>query len=315
MRGPCLIVLSFLMLIGLTGLGHALVGGQCPLCSGHEVKYCNIEIIPEIRLYNQEIIINITDIFQGVATPIKERSDLEIWFYNSSGEIEKLKFKTDTTGIIRFTPRIIGYYIVKVCNKAVLFYANTTCGDGICAGVENRKTCPKDCGKCGDGICDVNENLTACPKDCAACGDGICSPGETRYNCLKDCVMCGDGICDYVENRASCPADCPSGRVDDYCDGERDGICDPDCTAGKDPECVVTKNVTKTKVTAVGKGEASDPTPILIGIVVILTIIAVVWVILEVKSSKAPPKKEEPAVAKKPKEEKAEAPKGGFRVG
>ncbi len=44
------------------------------------------------------------------------------------------------------------------------------CGDGTCHPVENRRSCPDDCGApmalCGDAICDDGETATSCPGDC-----------------------------------------------------------------------------------------------------------------------------------------------------
>lgn len=294
MKSPYLTATCLLTLIACAGLASALVGGSCPLCSSHEMKYCNISIT-EPRLYNHEVTINVTEIFKGVATPIEERSDLEIWYYNESGEIEKLKFKTDKTGVIRFTPSMVGYHLIKVCGKAVLVFVNTTCGDAVCGGSENRLNCPTDCGKCGDGVCDSNENLSC--RDCAACGDHVCSLGESRNTCLKDCVMCGDGICDYIENRSSCPADCASGRADGCCDAEVDGLCDPDCEMDNgtcaDPDCmpkVAVQNTTNAGGMSKG-GDTSGQTIVFGATIAILAAVVVIYAALTLRKPQGQKKK------------------------
>ncbi len=214
---------------------------ECPFTSGKAVEYCIIDIMPQERLYNQELTINISIGFMREYWPITENTKLEIWFYNESNEVQIDKFKTDETGIIKYTPTTVGYYLIKTCEKSVLVYVNSTCGDELCGGGETRITCAEDCGNCGDGICDLNENLN-CP-DCAVCGDGTCSSGEGRGTCLKDCVFCGDGICDYLEDRNSCRDDCEAGVADGCCDGEADGICDPECEARDDPDCAPSEPV------------------------------------------------------------------------
>jgi hypothetical protein len=225
--------LAFLIvLVALATISTA----KCPFTSGEAVEYCIIDIMPQERLYNQELTINVSTGFMREYWPMTENTKLEIWFYNESNEVQIDKFRTDETGIIKYTPTTVGYYLIKTCEKSVLLYVNSTCGDGVCGGGEKRTTCVEDCGDCGDGICDLNEDLN-CP-DCAVCGDGICSSGEGRGTCLKDCVFCGDGICDYLEDRNSCRDDCESGVADGCCDGEADGICDPECGENEDPDCV-----------------------------------------------------------------------------
>lgn len=240
MKPQCIVVLLafFALLAGASGI-------SCPLCEGHVVKFCNIEVYPAERMYNQEITVNVTMGFKGVFTP-KSETEVEVWYYGLTGNITKLYYNTSKNGIVKFKPETVGYYLVKTveyrtCEKSILIYVNTTCGDGICGGGETLTTCLVDCGKCGDGVCSEGEDL-GCP-DCAVCGDGACTAGEIRTSCLKDCVFCGDDICDYVENRSSCGDDCQSGAPDGYCDGEADGICDPDCKATEDKDCEQPKQV------------------------------------------------------------------------
>lgn len=66
----------------------------------------------------------------------------------------------------------------------------TWCGDGVCNGLETRRTCPEDCGLiltyCGDGLCNGNETANTCPQDCGVltwCGDGVCNGSETTATC------------------------------------------------------------------------------------------------------------------------------------
>jgi len=63
---------------------------------------------------------------------------------------------------------------------------------------------------CGDGMCNGNEDVRSCPADCNHCGDTICSsPYESYDSCPVDCPSeCGDGICDGTEDYISCPQDC-----------------------------------------------------------------------------------------------------------
>lgn len=208
--------------------------GSCPYCHGGPVKYYNIDIYPETRIFGEEITINATIAYMKEYTPV-ERTDVTITYYNSDRELTTVELETGTDGTVDFMPKIVGYHLIKTCGKSMLIYVNTTCGDGICGGIEGRGECPEDCGSCGDGICDTNEDISC--YDCSVCGDGICSLGETRSNCLWDCVLCGDGICDYLENRSSCAEDCPSGAADGCCDAEEDGKCDPDCYEDEDPDC------------------------------------------------------------------------------
>lgn len=209
----------------------------CPFTSGKVVEVCNVDIQPEKPTYDQDLVLNITKGFLREFSPIEKGSDVEIWFYNTTTNVKKVKFKTDDTGIITFTPEIVGYHLIKVCGKTILIFVNSTCGDGICYGYEGRGECPQDCGFCGDYICDANEDVN-CP-DCAECGDGICSGGESKEDCVIDCHVCGDKECDEPEDYGSCRLDCPSGGEDGLCDMQADGICDPDCRFEDDIDCKV----------------------------------------------------------------------------
>lgn len=82
------------------------------------------------------------------------------------------------------------------------------CGDGLCAGQETGKTCPKDCGPfvatCGDKSCDGDE-ATTCPDDCKGpscagkCGtsSGQPKPGGGSCYCDAACTGYGDCCTDY----------------------------------------------------------------------------------------------------------------------
>jgi hypothetical protein len=279
MKGPW-IVLALLSLVAVVSAGCANTGGDVG-------EYCEVTITPEKRLYNEEIRINVSMCFERECEPIEEGSEVEIRHYNSTGSKIKEKFETDSKGIVTYTPDMVNYYLVMACGKSILIYANTTCGDGICGGNENRSACPEDCGDCGDGICDTNEDLSC--VDCAVCGDGVCSAGEQRSNCLKDCVFCGDGVCDYLENRSSCPDDCASGESDGCCDGESDGKCDPDCKMDEDPDCLPAEEENKTNETVsepVAVREKDEKESILWIALIVLAIIAAIVSVKEILREK-----------------------------
>lgn len=225
------LIIALLLMIG----GASAI--TCPFCSGKVVEVCNVDIQPEKPVYRQDLVLNITKGFLRHFEPIEEGTEVEIWFYNTTTNVKKVKLETDERGIIRFTPEIVGYHLIKVCGKSILVFVNTTCGDGICYGYEARGNCPEDCGFCGDYICDANEDIN-CP-DCAKCGDGICSGGENKETCIIDCYVCGDKVCDEPEDYGSCRLDCPSGGEDGLCDMQADGICDPDCRFEEDIDCRV----------------------------------------------------------------------------
>jgi len=289
MRTPCKILIALISIAGFLGSAYALVGGGCPLCSGHVVEYCNVVITPPELFYKQEVTVNVTMMYMGVASPIDEKTDVEVWFYNESYEVEKLKFKAGKTGIIKFTPRLVTNYLVRVCGKAILVFVNTTCGDGVCGGTETRETCASDCGNCGDGVCDSNEDLQC--SDCSVCGDGSCSSGESRFNCIIDCVFCGDTICDYVESRSSCASDCMSGEADGFCDGEADDICDPDCEADKDNDCQV-EAVVQPSESAVSSRKQEEPNDILPILTVAAALVLALIGLVLLRRRKACPRKE-----------------------
>ncbi len=120
------------------------------------------------------------------------------------------------------------------------------CGNKICEGGENPKSCPVDCSDysngicfdldisscsnlCGDGLCQKNEN---CAKDCLnTCGDGICSERESLKSCPSDCKSpCGDNICTLEDIKISCDLDCKSICGDGLCNGVETGdSCLKDC--------------------------------------------------------------------------------------
>jgi hypothetical protein len=286
-----LAMFSFLALLAFALPGAATM--SCPLCSGHIVEYCNIEITPLQRLVNKELTVNVTMAYMNNYTPIKINTTVEFWHYDDQGNITKIRYGTDAKGLVKYTPDRVAYYLVKVdrygvCAKSVLIYVNTTCGDRVCGGAETTGTCASDCSSCGDGICTkATENLSC--SDCAVCGDKKCTSGESRSNCLADCVFCGDNICDYVENRALCPVDCPSGAADGACDGQEDGKCDPDCGQDSDIDC-------KPKVSAAavqpeksgGILDTLQENPIYLGAAIAaLVIVAVLASIVEMRKEKA----------------------------
>lgn len=263
-----------------------LLGGAlaipCPFSSGQVVEYCVVDIAPRERLYNEEMTINVSIGLMRVFEPA-EGIEVEINYYNKSGEISRVKIRTDERGITKFTPEIVGYHLVKTCGKGILVYVNTTCGDGVCGGDEKRNTCAQDCGKCGDGICDSNEDLDC--VDCAVCGDKICSGSENRSNCIKDCVSCGDDICDYLEDRVSCSQDCEAGVADGACDGEVDGLCDPDCEEESDPDCFVPVETNDTEEVVEISEEEQSVLPY--AIIIIVITIAVALSLVEVIRKKS----------------------------
>jgi len=259
----------------------------CPLCGGKIVEYCNIEVYPAERMYDTPITVNVTMSYKGVFTPIEKNTTVKIMYYDENGNLTTLRFGTDKNGLVTYTPGLIGYYIVKVdryevCEKSLLIYVNTTCGDGACGGKESLLNCALDCGSCGDGICDLTENKSC--SDCAICDDGACTAGETRSNCLKDCVFCGDQICDYLEDRKSCANDCPSGGPDGYCDGETDGICDHDCDPNWDSDCEQQISETlPTEIVRVVKKQDNTMDLILITVIILLVAVALAVSIVEIK--------------------------------
>lgn len=122
------------------------------------------------------------------------------------------------------------------------------CGDGVCAGIEDSRTCPADCpqsANCGDGICSPadGDDCRSCPQDCGVCevqcGDGICWGPESCVTCSKDCghcaETCGDGICQPDETQQNCPYDCGFPNVmcgDNTCNGDENcETCPQDCGA------------------------------------------------------------------------------------
>jgi len=216
---------------------------SCPFTSGSATKeHCRLGIEPLERYYKEDITVQV-EYGKKEFEPVED-AEIRVEFYDIDGEKVMKKFETNEYGQVIFKSKVVGYHIIKLregrtCEMeiAVLIYINTTCGDGICAGKENRLLCAEDCGKCGDGVCDYDENLSC--LDCVKCGDAICSNSETRANCFKDCIFCGDGFCDYNENRTSCVEDCESGEIDGCCDGEIDGKCDPDCEIDEDQDCEI----------------------------------------------------------------------------
>lgn len=58
------------------------------------------------------------------------------------------------------------------CNPALETCAaiGTRCGDSVCAGLENPRLCPADCGtapvRCGDYLCESTESMASCAGDC-----------------------------------------------------------------------------------------------------------------------------------------------------
>ncbi len=226
---------KYLALVLLLMLGGASAV-DCPFCHGKVVETCNVDIIPDEPIYGQVMKISVT---RGMLRDFQPQVDEEvgIHYYNTSDHVRKVNVTTNEKGIAEYIPNKVGHHLVKACGKTILVYVNTTCGDGLCYGYENRSNCHQDCTECGDWICDPHEG-PECP-DCAECGDGLCTANEDRVSCPQDCHECGNGICEPRENRGSCPLDCDSGIAEGYCDGEYDDICDPDCDAESDLDCKI----------------------------------------------------------------------------
>jgi hypothetical protein len=123
------------------------------------------------------------------------------------------------------------------------------CGDDVCHGEEDCKSCPADCGECcGNGACEAlfEEDCTTCPADCGecpvGCGDDVCGDDETCANCLADCGSC-EGSCCLPNGTEGCAREDVQGCVcamDPYCcnvqwdglcaaEADECGSCDGDC--------------------------------------------------------------------------------------
>jgi hypothetical protein len=297
-----------LIVLALFALMATASAIECPFTSGSATgEHCRLGIEPLERLYGEEMTVQIE---YGVKAfePVEDAS-VRVEFYDNDANKTLRMFKTDKNGQVIFTPEIVGYHLIRLrkgrtCDTPinVLIYVNTTCGDGVCGGEENRTNCAEDCGDCGDGICDYDENLSC--VDCAVCGDGICSAGETRQRCLKDCVFCGDGVCDYLENRTSCEEDCASGESDGCCDGENDGKCDPDCEISEDPDCVIEEEVVETTVEAVVKSDEEMITLMWVILAILITV-AIIGGIKEYLFEKKLKEKKSNKKAKKKAKKKA----------
>jgi len=321
MRHPLLgwFIIAFLIALLASVVNASAI--KCPLCAGHEVQYCEVRIEPHVRLYGEEVTVTVSMVFQGEHTPVPESTPVDVMFYENSQNATKVRYWTDKNGVVKFMPKVVGYHLVKVsyyqkCDKSLLIYVNTTCGDEACGGIEDRDNCGGDCGDCGDGICDSDEDFNC--SDCSVCGDNLCSAGESRNNCINDCAFCGDYICDYTEDRGSCADDCPSGGPDKYCDAERDGICDRDCGEGKDADCV--QEVVETPVIVRDIEEKDESIyPILFLAIAVLVVAIIAASMVEVrkenkvkkakvakaakKARVAAKKKEAPVLEVEPKEE------------
>ncbi len=105
------------------------------------------------------------------------------------------------------------------------------CGDSLCGGAEDCRTCPADCGACcGDGACraDHGEDCATCPADCA-CPEGRACDVMSR-RCVGGEVGCGDGVCGADEDCQGCAEDCGCADTE-RCDADRRiCVCVPACT-------------------------------------------------------------------------------------
>lgn len=63
--------------------------------------------------------------------------------------------------------------------------SNETCGDDVCAIIENCTTCPADCGSCTNETLNQTTNQTN-----ITCGNGVCGENETCKTCSTDCGKC-----------------------------------------------------------------------------------------------------------------------------
>jgi len=196
----------------------------------------------------------------------------EIFSYFKNADYSK-KYKVTIVDVVDISKRNPRFHDVcaegQVICKAgyVEFKAELVprCGDNICNGDENCKTC-SDCGSCipycGDGVCQDFEACNTCDEDCGecerVCGDGKCSYDEPT-TCPEDCdpslhspgvsgggggggstqvIFCGDGICDINESYGSCPDDCERPIIcgDNICDIDED--CCIDCGCEDNFECI-----------------------------------------------------------------------------
>ncbi|MDW8361209.1 MAG: serine protease [Myxococcales bacterium] len=136
----------------------------------------------------------------------------------------------------------------------------SSCGDGICSGMETPEDCPDDCAAaaCPDGLCQLTEDESSCPADCAG---GASSGPPSGWTCpagwydAREGCDCGCGVrdpdCDVPGQRVygctegqSCDA---SGRCTDAPAGGGVWLCSPeyygtsdgcDCECGtRDPDC------------------------------------------------------------------------------
>ena len=138
----------------------------------------------------------------------------------------------------------------------------TTCGDGLCGGVEDCVTCAEDCGACLNDCCMGAGNIPGCNDlDCQECVceiDELCCSfwGWSGDSCpllaldecssVCDCAqLCGDGECQPYETCVSCAADCDAcvgscchenTSVTSGCDNE---VCQ-DCVCALRTDCCAT---------------------------------------------------------------------------
>jgi len=164
-----------------------LASASCPYTTGHQKEpACEVEILPLERFFGDVLTIKVGFGLDDDLEPVAGEK-VEMSFYDLHRARQDLKFNTDDTGQLLFKPRAPGHHLIKTCDKAILFYVNSTCGDGICMRVEeSREDCPEDCARCGDGVCDPTEDMGC--MDCHVCGDGECSTSENSISCPEDCA-------------------------------------------------------------------------------------------------------------------------------
>ena len=169
-------------------------------------------------------------------------------------------------------------------------------------------------------------NLTS-PGEIMFSPTAVITRNETFYtepSSIK--VICNqNGVCEQnlSESYLTCPEDCPTGAADGICDLMRDGRCDPDCTKGADVDCSYCGNGIcdsgETQDNCPGdcpkeeaKGSKNDSTAepsepegltyiLILAAVLALIVIALVFLYLKKRSSKAAEAKPEAPTQSSPR--------------
>ncbi|MCD4760441.1 hypothetical protein K8R42_00915 [bacterium] len=125
---------------------------------------------------------SIVDGLKIVTSTASSTSDAYHWF---SAVVVKVDVST--------TPISINSY-----KKDPLAYDSyTSCGDGICNGVENASTCAADCQVCGNGVVEGTEVCDDHNVITESCGDGVVHSGSDYCNADCSATYAGGEGCDY----------------------------------------------------------------------------------------------------------------------